>query len=213
MKTLAALLIALTVAVPARAQSSGMSEDMPYSIRVYGLFAGQAFAASNTFEAIFGTSRGFFWGGGLEVVHSSGIFVDADISTFKKDGQRAFVANGQTYPLGIPLTLTITPINVTGGYRFLKDSRLSPYAGAGFTSYGYHETSSFADTGDDVDTRKAGFVWLVGAAVRVTDWVRVSADVQGTHVTGILGTGGVSKQFNENDAGGIAARFRVLLGR
>jgi len=212
MKTLGALLLALTIAAPAHAQSSSL--EMPFAIRLYGLFAGQSMAAPNTFQAVFGTTRGFFWGGGVEVVHSSGLFVDVEISTFKKDGQRAFVSNGQTYPLGIPLTLTITPINVTGGYRFqIKNSRLTPYAGIGFTSYGYHETSAFADTGDDIDTRKAGFLLLAGAEVRLTNWVRVSADVQSTHVSGILGQGGLSQQLNEDNAGGVAARFRVIVGR
>ncbi len=52
-----------------------------------------------------------------------------------------------------------------------------------------------------------------GAEFRVHRWVGVSVDVQYTHVPGILGTGGVSQQAGETDLGGVAARFKVVVGR
>ena len=48
---------------------------------------------------------------------------------------------------------------------------------------------------------------------RVQKWIGVAVDAQYTHVPGILGTGGVSKDAGETDLGGIAARFKVLIGR
>jgi hypothetical protein len=48
----------------------------------------------------------------------------------------------------------------------------------------------------------------------VARWVGVAADVQYTHVPGILGgTGTVSQQANENDLGGISGRLKVIVGR
>jgi len=104
---------------------------------------------------------------------------------------------------------------VTGGYRFRLPTlpRVRPYVAAGFGSYGYQETSSFADAGDNVDTRHAGFVVNGGAEFRLHRWIGVGVDVQYTHIPGILGTGGVSQQTGESDLGGVAARFKAIVGR
>jgi hypothetical protein len=52
-----------------------------------------------------------------------------------------------------------------------------------------------------------------GADFRLHPWIRVGADVQYTHVPGILGTAGVSAQASEDDLGGVAARFKLIVGR
>ena len=203
------VLVVLAIASPAAAQGPG-----GISVRLFGLASEQQFAAQDTFNATFGSSRGIFWGGGIEVVLPDGIFADLAVSRFQKTGQRAFISGGQAFGLGIPLTATVTPIEVTGGYRFrLKHIPVVPYIGVGVGSYGYQETSSFSDPTDSVDERKIGVLGLVGAEVRVHTWVRASVDVQDTRITGILGSGGLSQQANENDLGGLAVRFRIILGR
>ena len=73
-----------------------------------------------------------------------------------------------------------------------------PYIAAGFGSYAYQETSDFAQTGDDVDTRHSGFVVNGGAEFRLHRWVGLAVDVQYSQVPGILGTGGVSQQAGES---------------
>src|SRR2546429_612744 len=65
----------------------------------------------------------------------------------------------------------------------------------------------------DLDTRHVGFVVNGGVEFRAHRWIGVGADVQYTHVPGILGTGGVSQQAGENDLGGIAARLKLIVGR
>jgi hypothetical protein len=52
-----------------------------------------------------------------------------------------------------------------------------------------------------------------GVEIRLHRWVGVAVDAQYTHITGILGAGGVSKDAGESDLGGIAGRFKVLIGR
>ena len=52
-----------------------------------------------------------------------------------------------------------------------------------------------------------------GVAYNVSRWVGVSGDAQYTRVSGIIGTGGVSQQTGDTDLGGIAGRFRVIVGR
>jgi opacity protein-like surface antigen len=124
-----------------------------------------------------------------------------------------FVSNGQTFPLGIPLKATITPFEVTGGYRFRLTPRIAPYAGAGVGRYAYSETSTFNDAGEDVETSHVGFIVMGGVEVRAHRWIGIGVDAQFTRVTGILGTAGISKEFGDTDLGGTALRVKVLVGR
>jgi len=214
MKTLMAFLLALASTTGVAAQTS--SDDTPaLSLRPFFMAAGEQFAAKNSFEAVFGQSMEPFLGGGLQFVDRGGAFIELTASRFKKTGQRAFRANNQNFGLGIPLTATITPLEVAGGYRFrLPGSpRLVPYVGAGISSYGYKETSEFSDASENVDTRHTGYLAVGGAEFRLHRWIGVSVDAQYTHVLGILGTGGISQDAGEKDLGGIAARVKVLIGR
>jgi len=204
------LLVGLTLAAPAAAQ-----DEPSLSIRPFFLVTDQSFAAVDTFDAAFGKTYFPFFGGGGQVVFKGTYFLEITASRFQENGERAYFSGGKAFKLGIPLTATITPIEVTGGYRFRLPTlpRVRPYVAAGFGSYGYQETSSFADAGDNVDTRHAGFVVNGGAEFRLHRWIGVAVDVQYTHIPGILGTGGVSQQTGESDLGGVAARFKAIVGR
>jgi hypothetical protein len=204
------LLLSLTLAAPAVAQ-----DEPSLSIRPFFLVTDQSFAAVDTFDAAFGKTYFPFFGGGGQVVFKGTYFVEITASRFQENGERSYFSGGKAFKLGIPLTATITPIEVTGGYRFRLPTlpRVRPYVAAGFGSYGYQETSSFADAGDNVDTRHAGFVVNGGAEFRLHRWIGVAVDVQYTHIPGILGTGGVSQQTGESDLGGVAARFKAIVGR
>ena len=91
-------------------------------------------------------------------------------------GERAFHSGDQNFRLGIPLTATITPVEVTGGYRFPYGSTPAAIVAAGVVSYGYTETSDFADPSENVDTRQSGFVLNGGFEFRLHRWVGASAD-------------------------------------
>ena len=175
----------------------------------------QAFAAVQTFKAIFGQNYEPFFGGGVQVVFHGTYFVEIDASRFQKTGQRAFRNNGQNFSLGIPLTATITPLEITGGYRFRLRymPKVRPFVAAGIGSYMYKETSTFSDAGENVDTRHQGVLATGGVEFRLHKWVGLSGDVTYTHVTGILGTGGISKDVGESDLGGVAGRIKLIIGR
>ena len=83
----------------------------------------------------------------------------------------------------------------------------------GIGRYKYQEESDFSGDGDNVDTHHVGYLVNGGVEIRVQKWIGVAVDAQYTHVPGILGTGGVSQDAGETDLGGIAARFKVLVGR
>jgi opacity protein-like surface antigen len=183
------------------------------SFRPFFLVSAQQPAAKETFEAVFGQALQPFWGGGVQVALRSGFYVEVGASRFKKTGERAFVFNGQAFPLGIPLTASITPLEVSAGYRFKVSPRLLPYAGAGLARYAYTETSGFSDTSEDVDATHIGYLVLGGVEFRAHRWVGVGIDVAYTQVTGILGSGGISKEFGEDNLGGTAVRVKVMVGR
>jgi outer membrane protein W len=214
-KTFIALLYATLIATSAAAQAgpSGAPDAPALSLRPFAVVSGERFAASTTFKAVFGQSVEPLWGGGLQLALKDGVYVDVTASRFKKTGQRAFVFDGQSFQLGIPVTATLTPIEVTAGYRMRRTSRLIPYIGAGVGSYGYVEKGDAADASEDLTTRHVGYLVVGGVEFRVGRWVALSGDAQYTRVPGILGNGGVSKDAGEGDLGGIAGRFRVIIGR
>jgi hypothetical protein len=213
--TLIALALASPVAAQMPAQPSPVSDQPEVSIRPFFLMTGQRFTATHTFDGVFGRSVQEFFGGGAEVAMPNGFYADISVSRFRKTGQRAFVFNGQPFRLGIPLTSTIIPIEVTGGYRLRlgEGDRVFSYAGAGVGSYGYKETSPSSDTGENIDARHTGFLAVYGFEFRLVHLIGLTADVQYTHVPGILGKGGISQQFQESNLGGVAARFRFIVGR
>ncbi len=220
MKTLMACALAVLTTAPLAAQTrrpaTSSAEDTPkLSLRPFFVVTDQKFAAKTTFNAAFGRSVEPFFGGGVQLALRNGLFVEVGASRFRKSGQRAFLNNGQTFQLGIPLTATITPFEVSAGYRFgaWKSRRIVPYVGLGVGRYSYQETADFAAEGDNVDTHHSGYLAVGGLEFRVHRWIAVSADAQYTHVPGILGAGGVSKDAGETDLGGLAARFKVLVGR
>jgi hypothetical protein len=191
--------------------------DRPPAVefRPFVLATAQRFAARTTFNAAFGSPSAAFFGGGLQVATRSGLFVDLAVTHLSKTGQRAFVNNGEIFQLGIPLQVTITPVEISGGYRLKLPghARIVPYVGGGVGWYKYNETAEFASGDDNVRTTHAGFLFVGGAEIRLQRWISAAADAQYTAVPGILGQGGLSKDVSENDLGGVAARIRVILGR
>jgi opacity protein-like surface antigen len=217
-RTTAVLTVAaLAWVAPASAQGPGANpsfNDPPaISVRPFFLAGGQNFTAKESFKAVLGKTVEPFWGGGAQVVFRRSLFVDVTVSRFKATGERAFRFDGQNFGLGIPLTVTETPVEVSGGYRFHASPRLVPYVGAGIGSYAYEETSDFSTDDENLKTRHVGYLVNGGAEFRLGRWLGLTADVQYTHVPGILGDGGISKDADENDLGGLAARFRVVVGR
>ena len=203
--------IALAFALGFLAPAAALAQD--FSFRPFAMFSEQKFAADKTFTAAFGSSSGSFWGGGLNVTQEDRFYLELSASRFKKTGQLAFVNNGQAFPLGIPQTVTVTPFEITGGYRFSTGPTIRPYVGGGVGIYRYQQVSSFSTDAENVDTHHVGGIVEGGAEVRLHQWFGVAADVHYTYVPGILGDAGISKDLNESNLGGFSFRVKAIVGK
>ena len=205
----AALAIAALLPAVANAQDVGIGGFFDIGV--------VQFTASQSFEAVLGTSTGTVFGGGGQIVLPGGVFASVHASQFTKSGERVFVFEGETFGLGIDTTVKIRPLEVTAGYRFGGGprQRLVPYVGAGLGWHRYEETSDFADDDENVDETFRGYHLLGGAEYRLRRWFSIGGEFQWTTVPDALGEdpNGVSAAFGETDLGGIALRVRFVVGR
>lgn len=167
--------------------------------------------ARRSFEAITGSRSGPVWGGGLDVVLADRIGVGVRVARIERAGERVFPFRGTVIPLGVPTTIRVTPIELTGTYRLVR-GRVVPYAGGGVGWHHYAETSPGADPGENVEDSFVGYHVAGGAEVRVTGWLRLAGEAGWATVPGAL-TGGVADTFGESDLGGTTLRLRVIIGR
>jgi opacity protein-like surface antigen len=180
-------------------------------VRGYGSLAYEWFLAHKSFDAILGQNGGVFYGGGGQVIFGH-LFVDAGFEQFKKTGERVVVVNGQIFKLGIPDTITLQPFTITAGYRFSQTGKAVPYAGGGYTSRRFEETSDLAQGAENTDKRSNGFVLVGGVEYAVHQWIFVSGEARYTGVPNAIGTSGVAKEFNEKDLGGFSVVLKVQVG-
>jgi opacity protein-like surface antigen len=213
----------LVLAAPAIADAQALPGPTGRTLRfaVFGTAGLFTATAEDTFDAILDTRSGTDLGVGAQVAWQSGalrgLFVEFDASRFEETGERVFVHEGEVFPLGIPLTVSLTPIEVTAGYRLNQVRRTrggvvaSPFAffgGGGVGSVGYSETD------DEGEISERFTAWHVMGGVDVTVWkaLQIGAEARYRWVPDGLGTGGVSDAFNETDLGGSTFRVRIGVG-
>jgi opacity protein-like surface antigen len=209
--TLCALVLMLGFsAAPARAQSPN-----GIGVRGFALVGNMTFTAKESFDTILDTHSGPIYGGGGTVLLPWDFYVEVRGTRFRRDGQRVFIGpNDEVFKLGIPVEITITPVELTGGYRLTRLSRrFVPYGGAGYSSSRYKETSQFADAAENVDDRFTGFHVLGGAEYLPFRWLAVGGEVGWSSIANAIGASGVSQHFNEDNIGGTSARLKISVGR
>jgi hypothetical protein len=204
-KTLPAALVALVLvgwAGPASAGEFGAEALVGYF----------DMAASNSAKAAFDSSGGLTWGGAGRFVFGSGFYVAAGVRTFSKEGERVFVA-APARPvagLGYPLSIRVTPIFVTGGYRFRQGKMIVPYVGAGGSITSYSEQSSVVGISYDENATNAGF-HVVGGVEVGRERLRFGAELGWSTVPNTVGVGGVSAVYGEDDLGGWSLLGKVVI--
>jgi opacity protein-like surface antigen len=187
-----------------------------FGIRGFGDVGQTTFTAKESFEAVLGKTSALVFGGGVEAVLPQRIFFGVRVSRFEETGQRVFVFNDTVFPLGIDSTITVTPVEVTAGYRFGGSrSRVVPYGGGGIGWHKYEESSEFAEDAENVRETNTGYHVVGGVELRITRWLAASGEAQWTTVPDALGQNpnSVSAVFGETDLGGTTFRIKVVVGR
>jgi opacity protein-like surface antigen len=203
--SLMVLLTAWLMPVAARAQTTSQ-----VGVRAWFGVDVNKMAASDSFDAVLGSAQLLGFGGGADVTVWKNVFARVSFSRAKKDGERAVVFNGQVIPIGVPITVTYTPIEIGGGWQFPLAGGVRPYAGAGLFRLRYKEESDFGIPDEEVDLSKSGYVVFGGVEVPVSKYLMVGGEAQYRSVPDAVGTGGVSRDFDETNLGGFTVR--VLFG-
>jgi hypothetical protein len=181
--------------------------------RGFGQVAYNLFSSDRSFKAVLDNDKGWFFGGGGQVVIEPGIYVEGSVDYYEKTGQRVFVHDNQVFGLGISDKVRIIPLQFTAGFRVPGLGRIVPYGGGGGGVYFFKEEADFAEAGDNVDDSYGSFHFVGGVEFTGVEWASTAFEVQWTKVTNSIGIGGVSAVFGEDDLGGIAFRLKVLFGK
>jgi hypothetical protein len=182
----------------------------PFLIRGFGEIGYMRFTATDSFNAIFDKDSTWVPGAGVDAIWPNGAFASAEVEWFRLKGERAFVLNGEVFPLGIEDVVTAVPINMTLGYKFGRSSTARPYGGAGFGVLLFKEEADFAQSGDDVSEHFASFHVLGGVDLLRRRRASAAIEARYTWVRDAIGKGGVSADFNEKDLGGFTIKVKVL---
>ena len=185
--------------------------ELGNSIRGFVQAGGHWFTAADSFEAVTGSRVGLLYGGGGQVGLGS-FFVQASVERYEETGQRVFVFNDELFELGIPNTVTVTPIQATAGYRQAGAGGLVGYLGAGVGVLLYKEESAFSLPEDNVDEKHASYHILFGVEWPLAPWLWVGGEGQWTYVPDAIGEQGISAAFNEDDLGGVTLRVKLSVG-
>ena len=167
--------------------------------------------ARDSATALFGSSGGPTFGGFVRYGLGRSLFVGAGARLFQRSGTRAFAAgpNSPAFSLGHPLDVRVIPAYALLGYRFMPDSRLSPYIaiGPGFTSY--REESTVAGLSFDTSNSKVSGHAALGLEFG-TGKIRAGLEAMYTTVPNIIGEDGISQVYEENDVGGVSLAARLV---
>jgi hypothetical protein len=208
-RALVTIAVLAVCSTPALAQTYS-SPKSKIDIHAFGIFDVNSIAATKSFEAVLGTSQLTAAGAGAEVGGWwKGLFLRIAVTRMEKTGSRVFVDGGTVFDLGIPLTVTMTPIEAGFGWRFGSNSRFEPYAGLSYVSLGYHEVSDFADVGDNVDESYKGSAVFGGVHVKIYKWIVAGGEAQYRHIQAPAASSGVSQAFDERNLGGATGRITI----
>ena len=224
---------------PAKSAAQARPGENPNAIGVRGFatLGAVTFQASDSFDAILESHDGLTYGGGVQVLLPWGVYAEVGAWRFSASGERAFIGpNQEVFRLGIPLDVTITPIEITGGWRYRHcpaprrppgaprtappvrtastpcAPKVIPYGGGGLSLLKYTESSEFADSAEDVDERFSGYHLVGGVEYRARRWLAIGGEIAWSSIPDAL-EGGVAAAFDESNLGGTSFRVKIAIGR
>jgi hypothetical protein len=206
---LTVMFAAAALAVPSVARAG----DPPIGLQAFAAIDFNHFAASKTYNAIFGSSSIPGYGGGADITNIwKQVFIRVAVTRVSKTGSRVFVDSGQVYQLNQPAQLTLTPIEIGAGWRFvMKDRRLSPYAGGGVLIEPYSVVYSESTDLNESETFKGG-VFFGGVDFAITKVLFVGGEAQLRTLPNALQSAlasSAANAFNETHGGGFTLRLLV----
>jgi opacity protein-like surface antigen len=183
-------------------------------IRVFGDAGLEAFTAKRSFNAVLGKSTAPLFGGGLEFDLHHRMFLSVAAARMHRTGHRVFVYQNQVFTLNEPADVTMTPLDVTGGFR-VRRSGLVPYLGGGAGWLKYQESSPHSVAGDAIKISHVTYHALAGLEVPMARWLAAAVEAQYTSAPNALGNSptSVAAAFNEHNLGGFTTRVKVIIGR
>jgi hypothetical protein len=215
----AALALALLAAMPLRAQEeTEPASPPPRAVEGLSVAFDAGYSdlsgARNSAQAVFGSSGGGAFGASVRKPFGSDFFVELAGRVFRKQGERAFVADrtATAFRLGHPLELRLIPIQATFAYRHGRVIGLDTYVGLGGGVVLYEETSTVAGVAEPTLSRTSGSAHVVLGADRWYGRMRVGVAVAFAVAPSTLGAGGVSKVYEEEDVGGFTGLVRIGFG-
>jgi outer membrane protein with beta-barrel domain len=189
------------------------SSAQQLAVRGFGDAGFTVFSATQSFKAVLGKSSGPVFGGGIEFGERQ-FFLSLGAQRFHRDGHRVFVFENQVFPLNVKDTITVTPIDLTFGYR-LRSRGIVPYVGGGLSWYRYVESSEHATENEDVTQTNTGYHLRAGAEVPLRRWLAAAADAQWSVAPNAFADSptSVASVYDEHDLGGFTLRARIIVGR
>ncbi len=172
-------------------------------------------SASNSAKAVFdGSTGGVTYGGSLRFGVSRHLFVGAGLRTFSKDGERVYVADATSpvFKLGHPLKVKLRPFYGFVGYRFRPDASFVPYLAAGAGSTSYTEESTIGGLSESESQSKFSWHVMAGADYAMGS-IGLGVEARWSSMRDLIGLGGVSQVYGENDLGGFTVVGRLSFRR
>jgi hypothetical protein len=208
---LATLLLALAVCTPAIAQprSPKPPPAVPFDFRAYAHLDEVWMQASQSFDAVLGTSSLTSGGVGVDIVDLwRGAFVRAGISRMGGHGTRVFLGDTGAISSNVPVAVRMRTVELGTGWRFPLPKRpaYTVYGGVGLLRLRYAEVSDFATEEENAPESFWGSAVFGGLEVRPWKRLVVGGEVQFRSVPDAIGTAGVSADFNETNLGGFVIR-------
>jgi len=204
--TRTSLIVSLLLLLPAAASAQ-------VTVRGFGDAGYMVFTSTDSFKAILGQSSGPVYGGGIEFGEKQ-FFLSLGARRFRREGHRVFVFEKQVFPLNVKDTVTVTPVDLTFGYRF-RSHGLVPFAGGGVSWSRFTETSEHATDAENVKHTYTGGHLMGGAEVPLQRWLAAAIDAQWSAVPNDFDEAptSVAKLYDEHDLGGFTVRARIIIGR
>jgi hypothetical protein len=180
--------------------------------RAYGEVDFTWMAASQSFEAVLGSSSLTGFGGGFELIRLwRGAFARVSFTVAGGSGSRVIVVDNQVVDMGVPVDVGMGSLSLGGGWRQSVHRRFLAYGGAAFVRLSYSEESPFSGN-ESTSAGFPGFAIFGGVEMPLGRVFFVGGEAEWRTIPDAIGESetSVSRAYGETNLGGTT--IRVLFG-